>query len=182
MQRMGVLEPHTPSLGPSANIYSNVTLGKSLSLFQSISLNKGENKTYQRVMGGLEIISFYISSTRIVNTQEMVVLFIMTALPTLFCDRSLESNNLTQNEYQAFPEEGRKCNFAYPLTLGPYQIQTILIPFALQWRHITLTFNLHTLNHMFAENNSHSNHSSHKTWPQMQANYFICCSRSRDVF
>lgn len=46
MQRMGVLEPHTPSLGPSANIYSNVTLGKSLSLFQSISLNKGENKTY----------------------------------------------------------------------------------------------------------------------------------------
>lgn len=32
MQRMGVLEPHTPSLDPRANIYSNVTLGKSLSL------------------------------------------------------------------------------------------------------------------------------------------------------
>ena len=86
MQRMGVLEPHTPSLDPSANIYSNVTLGKSLSLFQSISLNKGENKTYWRVMGGLETIYFKISSTRIVNTQKMVALFIMIALPTLFCD------------------------------------------------------------------------------------------------
>lgn len=70
--------------------------------------------------------------------------------------------NSMQNEYQAFPGAGRRIALpACPLTLWLYHIENItnILPklsrtrrerasspycFALQWRHITVTFNLHT--------------------------------------
>lgn len=55
---------------PSPSMYSRVTLGKFLNVFQSIFLNKEDNKTYWRVVGGFEIMCISICSTRIVNAQE----------------------------------------------------------------------------------------------------------------